>query len=159
LLTGLVLLAALLALGAVAWCTFRMALEQQALETEISRVQGRADRVPRPIPKRAMSAELLRQIDATTARLNTPWSDVLNAIERNASDKVALLTLEPDANTGTVALTAEGSSLENLLAYAEALGSDPVVASVRMAQHELRVQDAGQPVRLTLSVSPSPLQR
>jgi Tfp pilus assembly protein PilN len=92
-----------------------------------------------------------------TARLNVPWSDVLDAIERSTTQKVALLALEPDARTGSVALTAEARSLDDLLSYVEGLGQDAAVASVRMGQHDLRAQDPGHPVRMTLSLSIGPV--
>jgi hypothetical protein len=72
---------------------------------------------------------------------------------------VALLTIEPDARTGNVALTAEARSLDDLLAYAEALGQDAAIASVNMSQHDLRAQEPGQPVRMILSINPRPLRQ
>jgi len=156
---SLILLAALSALGYVAWQRHALGLEQIQLQAAIDQFQSEVTR-PAPRPSRpTTSAETLRQMDAVTARLNVPWSDVLDAIERRSTQKVALLTLEPDARSGSVALTAEARSLDDLLAYAEALGQDAAVASVRMGQHDLRTQEPGQPVRMTLSIAPVPLRQ
>lgn len=159
--TGLVmaLLVGLSALGWMVWQRHVLGLEQERLQAALDQAQAPVARPsPRPLPP-ATPAETLRQMDAVTARLNVPWSDVLDAIERSTTQKVALLTLEPDARTGSVALTAEARSLDDLLSYAEALGQDAAVASVRMGQHDLRAQEPGQPVRMTLSISPVPLQQ
>lgn len=159
--TGLVmaLLFALCALGWTVWQSHMLGLEQKRLEAALDLAQAPVAR-PRPDPlPPATPAETLRQMDAVTARLNVPWSDVLDAIERSTTQKVALLTLEPDARTGSVALTAEARSLDDLLNYAEALGKDVAIATVRMGQHDLRAQEPGQPVRMSLSISPVPLRR
>jgi Tfp pilus assembly protein PilN len=153
------LLIALAALVWVAWERHVLGLEQARLKTALDQAQAPSTRpVPRP-SQPATPAEALRQMDAVTARLNVPWSDVLDAIERSTTQKVALLTLEPDARTGSVSLTTEARSLDDLLNYAEALGQDAAVASVRMGQHDLREQEPGQPVRMTLSISPVPLRQ
>ena len=135
------------AVGAAAWQTRVLGSEQERLQAAIERAQfpvvRRAPRHARPVT----SAPILQQMDATTARLNVPWSAVLDAIERCTTDDVALLTLETDSRTGSVALTAEARSLEDLLTYAEALGKDAAIASVRINQHDVRVQEPEQPVR------------
>ena len=104
------LLVALSAVGWVVWQGNVLGLEQTRLQAALDRAQVPFARpVLRPAPP-ATPAETLRQMDAVTARLNVPWSDVLDAIERSTTQKVALLTLEPDARTGSVALTAEARS-------------------------------------------------
>lgn len=150
---------ALSALGWVVWQGHVLEHQQERLQAALDRAQAPFSRpVQRPSPP-ATPAETLRQMDAVTARLNGPWSDVLDAIERSTTQRVALLTLEPDARTDSVALTAEARSLDDLLNYAETLGQDAAVASVRMVQHDLRAEEPGQPVRMTLSISPVPLRQ
>jgi len=152
----------LIAVSALGWAARQrqvLGLEQERLQAALDQAQAP---VARPVPRASRPVtppETLRQMDAVTARLNVPWSDVLDAIERSTTQRVALLTLEPDARTGNVALTAEARSLDDLLNYAEALGQDAAVASVRMGQHDLRAQEPGQPVRMTLSISPVPLRQ
>lgn len=153
------MLAALCALSWMVWQLHVLGLEQARLQAAIDQAQAPLARAVAHTTALAMPAEALRQMDATTARLNVPWSDVLDAIERSTTQKVALLTLEPDARTGSVALTAEARSLVDLLNYAEALGNDAAVASVRLGQHEVQAREPGQPARMTLSISPVPLRQ
>ncbi len=159
--TGLAM-ALLLSASLLAWLAWHLQeLEQQRERLQLALDQARAP-VTRPAPRPlglVIPAEALRQMDAVTARLNVPWSDVLDVIERSATPKVALLALEPDARAGSINLTAEARSLEDLLAYAEALGQDTAVASVDLGQHDLRAQEPGQPVRMTLSISPTPFRQ
>lgn len=155
----LALVLASTALGGVAWQAHTLDLEQTRLRAAVLQAQVVVARpAPRPV-QTSTPLETLRQMDRVTGRLNVPWTDLFDAIERTASQKVALLTLEPDARTGSIALTAEARSLDDLLSYAEALGQDPAVAVVRMAQHDLRAQEPGQPVRMILSVSPNQLRQ
>lgn len=156
---GMTLLLAFALLGWVAWQGHVLRLEQQRLLASLLQAQAPASR-PAPAPARPpLATETLRQMNAVTARLNVPWSDVLDAIERSTPKQVALLALEPDARTGSVALTVEAQSLDDLLTYAEMLGQDTAVASARMGQHDLRLQEPGQPVRMTLSINPVPLRQ
>jgi transcriptional regulator with XRE-family HTH domain len=133
-----------------------LGLTQERLQAELDQARASVARPAQRTTRPIISAEALRQMDAVAARLNVPWSDVLDAIERSTTQRVALLTLEPDAGTGNVALTAEARSLDELLNYAEVLGEDAAVASVRLGQHDLRPQEPGQPVRMTLSIAPVP---
>lgn len=152
--SAVTLLIALSLLGGATWQHHVLVLEQERLIVAVEQARAPVTR-PVPRPSRPITpAESFRQMDAATARLNVPWSDVLDAIERSTTQRVALLTLEPDARTGSVALTAEARTLDDLLNYAEALGQDPAVASVRLGQHDQRAQEPGQPLRLTLSISP-----
>lgn len=161
--TGLLVLLAFAAaaLGGVAWQRQVLADEQAQVQAQLARARAAAAAVDRPVvrpPAVQTPADTLRQMDAAVGRLNVPWSAVFDAIERNAQQPVALLALEPDARAGTVGLTVEARSLDDLLRYAHALGQDAAMASVRLGQHDQRLQEPGQPVRMTLSINPVPLQ-
>lgn len=149
------------ALGWVAWERHALTLQLSQAQSAVERAKASAVSVTRPAARTAgpsTPADTLRQMDAAVGRLNVPWSAVLDAIERSTTQAVALLALEPDARTGSVGLTVEARTLDELLLYAQALGQDPAVASVRMGQHDQRTQEPGQPVRMTLSISPTPLR-
>lgn len=98
-----------------------------------------------------LSAEVLHELDATTARLNVRWPEVFAAVERRTPHEVTLRALAPDARSGTVAVAAEAASIDVLLAYAEGLALDPAVASVEVRQHETRTGD-GRVVGMALAL-------
>jgi hypothetical protein len=93
------------------------------------------------------------------AQLNTPWSELLDALEQATPDSVALVAIEPDAGQRSVRLQVEGKTLDALLAYANDLGTVPLFSSVALTKHETNEQDANRPVRLgiELRLRPRPL--
>lgn len=152
----------LIGTAALAWALYatrEATLAGRHLAQDAERLRARATSAT-PAPSRSeMPLESLRRMNTVIAHLNVPWADVLDAIERNTSRRVALLALEPEAVAGTVTLTVEARTLEDLLEYANALSLDAAVAAVRLAQHEVQTQEASLPVRMTFSVSLAPLRR
>ena len=85
-------------------------------------------------------------------QLNTPWSSLLDALERATPDNIALLSIEPDGARGSIRLQAEAKNLESLLAYAGALKAIDVFESVVLIRHETNDQDSNRPLRLSLDI-------
>lgn len=166
-LRGLGLLAlssAIVLLGLVAWRMQATQADLARLHDELHKRQA-DQQARRTAPAAAAPAlpapppETLRQLDHVTARLNWPWPDLFDALERSTPPHVALISIEPDAQagpSGQVALVAEARSLGDLLAYAQQLEADPAVAATRFGQHDQRDQQPGQPVRMTLTLTPRP---
>lgn len=153
---GLSVLALVLAAAALAVVALRIQqlvgeeadLRQKLLATTAARPATVAAGLPAKRP-----ALPLRQLEQATAQLNVPWSDIFDTIERRTPRTVALLALEPDGKTGSVALSVEARKLDDLWAYAQALGEDSAIRAVRIANHEMRQQEPGQPVRLSLTMN------
>ena len=157
-LAGAVLLASAVVLALAAWQAVQAQRQRATLLNDWAQRSKVRPPAPLSAPRaatQAPSAEALRQLDMATARLNMPWPVLFNAVERRTVRGVALLALEPDARAGLVQLTAEARTLDELLAYAEALGRDRAFSSVRLGQHEQRGQEPGQPVRMTLVAVPA----
>jgi len=146
------LLLAGVAVGWATWSLHGVRLERQQIQNALAHGQQR-QRAPSPRAGEATTPpDAAKHMDAVTMRLNVAWSELLDAIERNTSPKVAILSLEPDAMSGSVALTAEARSLDDLLAYAEALRQDGAFAAVQLGQHDSQVQEPDRPVRMSLSI-------
>lgn len=147
------LVVAFAALGTVAW---------QAWNTEAGLAAARQalQAAQRPKTSPASPQTMLPTLTPTqrtawtqmTRQLNTPWSALLDALEANLPDDVALVAIEPDANQGAVRLQVEAKSLDTLLAYARELRSIPLFANVDLVKHETNEQDSIRPMRLSLNI-------
>ena len=85
-------------------------------------------------------------------RLSRPWNNLFGALEATASDKVALLAIQPDANAGTVVISGESEDYAAVLAYVAALGGARTLSRVHLVQHELR-ENEKQRVAFSIAAS------
>lgn len=102
---------------------------------------------PRPAPAVAVappvaaSAPPLKaadraRINRVVRRLNTPWPTIFEALDNQAHAKVALLSLETDAERGAVRVTTEGPSLDELLQHAERVQATPPFERTKLLRIE-----------------------
>jgi hypothetical protein len=144
---------ALLLLLSAAWQASRTLAEQsaqrqalQALERPPPRTQTAARSTARPDPVEAAQAQYARQ---TVRNLNTPWAELLRALE-SAPTNVALLVVEPSAGKRSVAITAEASNAGDMLDYIAALHADGRLTRIALVSHQLQEQAPGAPLRFQL---------
>lgn len=100
----------------------------------------------------AIAADQRRAWNEVVGRLNMPWTAMLDTLEAQTPDDVALVSIEPDARGGIVRLQAEARTLDALLAYARALRTAGPFADAIPVKHETNEQDPNRPVRLTLQI-------
>ncbi len=91
-----------------------------------------------------------RWVLEATRGLNTPWVDLLGALEAAPTQAVALLSVEPSAARRSVRLTAEGRDAKAMLAYLGALQRDTRLAQVVLIAHQVQLQSPGTPVRFQI---------
>lgn len=87
----------------------------------------------------------------TILRLSMPWDNVFRALEAARSDDVALLSIEPDAGSGSLNLTGEAKSYPAALTYVAWLSHEKTLKNVRLARHELVQNDPRRPLAFTIS--------
>lgn len=110
----------------------------------------RVDRVGSP--ESTLTPEGRRAWNQVVRQLNTPWASVLEALETVTPEKVALVTIEPDARQASIRLQAEAKSLDALLTYAQALKSAKPFVEATPVKHETNERDSNRPVRLTVNI-------
>lgn len=132
---------------------------QRQLDTLEYRL-ARAERKPGAVLRGSLSAQdekryadEIRFANSVAERLTLPWEDLMQAIESAGNADVALLSLQPDVTRGLLRITAEAKNKSEMLAYLGRLGADTRIANVHLLDHQLRAQDAGQPLRFTLQAS------
>lgn len=151
--------AAGLCLAALVHAGWEAALVQHELD-EVSDVlaQRKAATQSKERPTRvpSLSPQQVQALNLTIGHLNTPWSDVFDALEEQARSDVALLSIEPDAGRRSVRIEAEGRTLQELLRYSARLGTSPRFGSIELTKHEFNDRDPARPVRLTINASLPP---
>ncbi|MBI4205210.1 MAG: hypothetical protein HY527_09305 [Betaproteobacteria bacterium] len=105
------------------------------------------------LTSRAPSPEEIRLARDTIERLAMPWDNLFGALEATASDKVALLAIEPDPKSGTVLISGEAIDYPAALDYVSQLGRARALDRAHLVRHE-RQQDAPQqPVTFSISAT------
>jgi len=155
-LRGGLLLAGVLALGGVAawWLTDlapRLQTQRQLLQSESNALS------PSPLANPLNARELdqaWQQARAASVQLNLPWPQLFAQLATAArAGQVALLSIEPDAHRGQVALVAEARNLDAMLAFVNALQASPDFAQVALESHTISKTQSEQPVRFHVSAS------
>lgn len=121
-------LVAALALAAAAVALAVAALQYARAVQQLDAAQAAARAVAAPPPAPAASAARLAdpaRLNRVVRRLNTPWAALFEALEREASPEVALVSIETDAERGAVRVVTEGPALDALLRHAERVQDSP----------------------------------
>lgn len=131
----------------VAWSYVqtREALEQRMQTLKAFATSAAAE----PQPKLYQPKDVEREVAfARTAihRLALPWRELFKAISSNAVEDVAVLSIEPDANSGVLQISAEAKDIPAMLTYVARLEANPYFPTVALARHELKRGEARQPV-------------
>lgn len=116
------------------------ALVQAGLRRPAAPVPAPAKAVVAAVPAAAsvpaLNATERARINRIVRRLNTPWPTIFEALDQQAHAKVALLSLETDAERGAVRVTTEGPSLDELLQHAERVQATPPFERTKLLRIE-----------------------
>lgn len=99
------------------------------------------------------NTEETKAVQEGVAHLALPWGTLFSALENVHSEKITLVSVEPDAQKNTVKIVAEAPDVYKMLEYVRGLSHQAKLKEVLLAQYEVRFEDANQPVRFTLSAS------
>ena len=153
-------LAGMMALVAVGMQWLELERQQDAVHVLLAEARARQAAVsgePAPKPRAPRySAQQLMQFNAVIRQLNTPWSEVLDALERQTPPGVALILVEPDANKRIVHVQAEAKEVDALFAYVDLLAADVAFSGAVPLQHETNEQDPTRPARLGFDLQLKP---
>jgi len=145
---GRVLMAVALALSletAVSYTNVRASLELN--NAKIAAVR------PRAAPVAKISAEETAVVRETLERLGLPWNNLFAALESAASDKVALLGIEPDPKSGTVVISGDSKDYLAALSYVLNLSQTQALSHVQLVRHEVKQNDPQGTVSFAVSAA------
>jgi hypothetical protein len=101
----------------------------------------------------AVSEEEVQLARETIARLSTPWDNLFGALESIKLDNVALVSIEPEAESGTVTLSGEARDYLAALTYVSWLSGQKTLHDVHLIRHEIRQNEPRQPVAFSVRAS------
>jgi Tfp pilus assembly protein PilN len=149
---GLLLLAVALGLGTELFMRYRDAqLEIARLETAANLVSPQRP-VLRSVPKERLDEEV-RAAEAVVRQLTLPWAALIETIERAATREVAVLQLQPEAQTRALRLTGEARSREAMFAYVRRLAAAQSLADVHVVSHQVQLEDPQKPIHFAVQAA------
>ena len=139
-----------------------LALDYQTLSADIARKQAQLVRTGGFAPGdartavRNVSEEEINVARDTIRRLSLPWGDLFDALGGATVEGVALISIEPDAEAGTVLLSGEARDYLAVLSYVSVLSQAKTLRNVHVLRHEIR---PGAPQSVQFSVAATWRQR
>jgi len=128
----------------------RIAFWESRVE-RIERLSSHRALVSRPLTEQAARAQLLevKQANQVVRQLSLPWNALFKAVETSGKG-IALLSLEPDMQKGTVKISGEAKDLTALLNYVKQLSAREVFGSVFLQNHQVQQADPEKPLHFSL---------
>lgn len=108
--------------------------------------------VVRPLAEQSARVQTLevKQANQVVQQLNLPWSALFKAVEASGGKNIALLSMEPDMQRGTVKISGEAKDLDALLDYAKQLSKREVFSNVFLQNHKIQQTDPQKPLHFAL---------
>ncbi len=152
---GIVLLVTALAvLSLTAMYIYKLDDQVNTLEVQLSLSQGknttRASK-GRSVPSNPSElAQEIKNANDALRHLSVPWDDLFLAVESSGSNKVTLLSLEPDVEKRQVHIKGEAKNFKAIMSYMTHLERHDVFGSVFLQNHHVQEDDPDQPVRFSI---------
>jgi len=124
---------------------------QAEVETRVRQLAESRAPVESTSAIRPLSPEEFVAAQGTILRLSTPWDNVFRALESARSEDVALLSVEPDAGSGSLTISGEARSYPAALTYVAWLSAEKTLKNVRLSRHEVVRSEPRRPVLFTVS--------
>lgn len=103
--------------------------------------------------ERSIPPKQVEAINRAIRQLNLPWQSLFASVETNLSDRVALLSLEPDASNHILKIQAEAKSPDDMMDFIDALAGDSLFLTTYLVRHEVNESDRNRPYRFTLEAT------
>jgi hypothetical protein len=143
-----------LLLGIAAFVMVDAGLSYQAAKKTLKENEVRVARRAPSGPVSKASAQEVAAVRETVQRIGLPWDELFMALETAASDKVALASIEPDANKGTVTISGDGKDYLAALSYVSNLSRSEGLERVQLVRHEQqKANDPNSPVTFAVSAA------
>jgi Fimbrial assembly protein (PilN) len=148
---GYIVLAVSLMLGGT--LVFKYSETRQRLyELEAAEVLLGGKRPARAIPRERLEAEM-KSAQATVRQLSLPWAQLIDSLERAATQEVAVLNIQPDAQNRVLRVSAEARREGTMLEYLRRLEATGSFAEVHLVSHQVRQDAPGRPIQFSLQAS------
>jgi hypothetical protein len=143
----LLVLGVILCLGAI--------LSKQRLEQEVRAVEVHLHGASKPGDASMVTAGKGRTADTEAAeiarQLATPWQKLFQSVERAYSEEVALLSVQPDAQRGSVSIIGEAREYGDVLTFVRRLNQHAPLGDVHLVGTEIKESDPQRPMVFTIA--------
>jgi len=136
-----------------------MAFTYASLDTAVKANEAIVARAHPHKPVQSASNEDVALARDTVERLGLPWSKLFSALEAAATDRVALLAIEPDTKTGTVKISGDSKDYLAALTYVLNLSQSDALSNVQLVRHEVKQNDPQHPVAFSISAAWNEVKR
>ena len=152
----LLLLLTLLAAAALAQRFREVQLTLESRQTTQALLE--APRTPaKAIPKNRLD-EQVKNAEAVVRQLTLPWAQLIETIEAAASNDVAILQLQPDAQQRVLRITVEARNQDAMVDYLKRLAELKGMSYVHLLNHQVQQDDPQRPIQFSVQASFKALQ-
>lgn len=148
---GLLVLAVSLAVAGQLGVRYRDA------RVEVARMEAQSGLIPHERPVREVPRERLEQeaksAEAVVRQLTLPWAGVIGAVEQAATKEVAILQLQPEADSRLLRLTAETRHREAMFDFLRRLSAAGGLTDVHLVSHQVQREDPQRPIQFSVQAS------
>jgi Tfp pilus assembly protein PilN len=146
------LIAGVAAVGYAGWSAWQLSADGSALDAKLASLSKKPER---KAPQRAGADSQQFEREArvlanVAAELNMPWNPLFRALEE-APQKIALLSIEPDAHKRELILTGEAKDFTEMLDYVRYLQRQVMLSGIALQTHQINQQDRDKPVRFRIT--------
>jgi hypothetical protein len=121
--------------------------EIEAVESLVS-----SSRPAPTVPRERLEGEI-KTAQATVRQLALPWGQLIDSLERASVKEVALLHIQPDAQTRLLRVTASAPREELMLEYLRRLGATGNFTEVHLVSHQKREDEPMRPIQFSVQAS------
>jgi hypothetical protein len=147
---GVLVLAGALALATQLVWQYRTTNEKlQKLDASASLLS--AQRPVKTVPRERLDGEMKSAL-ATVRQLSLPWPQLIDSLERASMKEVAVLHIQPDAQSRLLRVTANAQREELMLEYVRRLGQTGFT-EVHLLSHQVREDDPARPVQFSVQAT------
>lgn len=148
---GYLVLAGSLLVAGEMFVRLREAQEQAARIDAVQGLLGEA-RPARALPREQLEQQM-REAQAVLRQLALPWAQLVESLESAAMPDVAVLQVQPDAQSRLLRVTAEAKGEETMFRYLRRLAAAEGFSDVHLVSHQVREDDPRRPLQFSLQVS------
>jgi hypothetical protein len=109
-------------------------------------------RPARAIPRERLEVEI-KSAQAAVRQLSLPWAELIDSLERAATQDVALLHIQPDAQNRVLRVSAEARREGSMLEYLRRLEATGSFAEVHLLSHQVREDVPQRPINFSVQAS------
>jgi hypothetical protein len=149
---GIVVLAVALGVAAELLGRYRDTQLELARLDAVAGLVSPERRPARVLPKERLDEEV-KAAEAVVRSLTLPWASLIEALERAATREVAILQLQPDAQSRVLRLTVEARSREAMFDYVRRLGAARSLADVHIVGHQVQLDDPQRPIQFSVQAA------